>query len=245
LGAILKSNQHRNRGFYRNRDPRDLPIYSIPEAAHYLRIPVATLRSWVVGRYYPVRGGRRFFKPVIELPEKTNHQLSFVNLVEAHVLDAIRRQHDIALPKVRRGMEYLRRQFGSRHPLADQKMKTDGNDLFVQKLGQLINVSKEGQLEMRELVNAHLHRLEWDSSGLATRLYPFTRKRDTSEPRVIVIDPYVSFGKPVLSGSGIPTAILAERYKAGESIDELADDYARSRLEIEEAVRCELVLEAA
>jgi uncharacterized protein (DUF433 family) len=241
----MKSNRRRDNGFYRNRDPRDLPVYSIPEAAHYLRISPATLRSWVVGRYYPVRGGRRFFKPVIELPDKSARQLSFVNLVEAHVLDAIRRKHDIALPKVRRGMDYLQREFGSKHPLADQKMETDDNDLFVQKLGQLINISKEGQLEMRDLVDAHLHRLEWDSSGLASRLYPFTRKRDLSEPRVIVIDPYISFGKPVLLGSGIPTAVLADRYKAGESIDELADDYGRSRLEIEEAVRCELVLEAA
>jgi uncharacterized protein (DUF433 family) len=49
----------------------------------------------------------------------------------------------------------------------------------------------------------------------------------------------------VLAGTGIPTAIVAERYKAGESIDELAEDYGRSRKEIEEAIRCELWLEAA
>jgi uncharacterized protein (DUF433 family) len=245
VGTTVKSNRQNGDGFYRNRDPRELPLYSVPEAAHYLLIPPATLRSWVKGRYYPVRGGRRFFRPVIELPQKDSHLLSFVNLVEAHVLDAIRRQHEIALPKVRRGVDYLRKEFESRHPLADQKMETDGNNLFVQKLGQLINISEAGQLEMRELVSAYLHRLEWDSAGLASRLYPFTRKRASTEPRVIVIDPFISFGKPVLSGSGIPTAILAERYKAGESIDELAHDYGRSRLEIEEAVRCELVLEAA
>lgn len=39
---------------------------------------------------------------------------------------------------------------------------------------------------------------------------------------------------------GIPTAIIAERYKAGESIDQLADDYGRERLDIEEAIRCKL-----
>ena len=110
-----------------------------------------------------MQGGRKFFPPVIDLPEKNSHQLSFVNLVEAHVLDAIRRQHKIALPKVRRGIEYLQRKFGSKHPLVDQKMETDGNDLFIQKLGQLINISEEGQLGMRELIHAHLHRLEWDS----------------------------------------------------------------------------------
>jgi uncharacterized protein (DUF433 family) len=39
--------------------------------------------------------------------------------------------------------------------------------------------------------------------------------------------------------------MVAEHYKAGESIDELAEDYGRSRKEIKEAIRCELCLKAA
>ena len=74
---------------------------------------------------------------------------------------------------------------------------------------------------------------------------PFTRKRTLDEPKVIVIDPRLSFGRPVLAGTCIPTAIIAERYKAGESVDDLADDYGRKRLEIEEAIRCELAERAA
>jgi uncharacterized protein (DUF433 family) len=77
------------------------------------------------------------------------------------------------------------------------------------------------------------------------RLYLFTRKRDLREPKVGVIDPHISYGRPILVGTGIPTAVVAERYKAGESVDELAEDYGRSRNEIEEAIRCELWLEAA
>jgi hypothetical protein len=44
---------------------------------------------------------------------------------------------------------------------------------------------------------------------------------------------------------GIATDVIAQRYKAGESIAELADDYDRSQGEIEEAIRCELYREAA
>jgi len=66
--------------------------------AHYLRVPLATLRSWVRGRYYPTERGQKFFKPIIELPDSKLASLSFVNLVEAHVLDAIRREHKIPLP---------------------------------------------------------------------------------------------------------------------------------------------------
>jgi uncharacterized protein (DUF433 family) len=49
----------------------------------------------------------------------------------------------------------------------------------------------------------------------------------------------------LLAGTGIATTVIAQRYKAGESIAELAEDYGRSTPEIEEAIRCELWLDAA
>lgn len=231
--------------FYSGQDPRELPTYSLPEAAHYLRIPRATLRSWVVGRPYPTQAGTRFFKPLIRLPDKHKRLLSFMNTVEAHVLDAIRREHEIPLGKVRRALDYLRRKFPSRHPLADQEFETDGMNLFIERYGELINISADGQLALRKLLEAHLRRIERDKAGLALRLFPFTRKRQAEEPKVVVIDPFVSFGRPVLVGTGIATAVIAERYKAGESIEDLAQDYDRQRIEIEEAIRCELELQAA
>jgi uncharacterized protein (DUF433 family) len=225
-------------------DPRELPAYGFSEAAHYLRIPLATLRSWVRGRHYPTESGKKFFQPVIELPDPNLPSLSFVNLVEAHVLDAIRREHNIRLDKVRTALNYVKQHLGVSHPLADQKFESDGVSLIVSRFGQLIAVSEAGQLAMKEMLAAHLRRVEHDTAGLATQLYPFTRKRQPDEPKIIVIDPSVSFGRPIIFGTGVATAIVAERYKAGESVDELADDYGCERKHIEEAVRCELALAA-
>ncbi len=228
----------------KSNDPREMPGYSLGEAAHYLRIPVATLRSWVRGRYYPTDRGRRFFKPLIELPDPHLASLSFVNLVEAHVLDAIRREHAIPLPKVRAALDYMNRHFHSPHPLADQKFQTDGVHLFVSRFEKLIAVSQAGQLAMKEMLEAHLRRVEHDPAGLAVRLYPFTRKRQSDEPKIIVIDPYVSFGRATIARTGVATSIIAERYKAGESMDELARDYDCERGHVEEAVRVELAIAA-
>ena len=230
---------------FNHESPEEQSAYSITEASRYLSIPTATLRSWVVGRKYPTDSGIKFFSPLILLPDDARAGLSFVNLVEAHVLDAIRRHHQVPLSKIRDAIHYLQKHFSSKHPLAEQRFQTDGIDLFIDKFGKLINVTQSGQIALRELLKAHLHRVEHNANGAAVRLYPFTRKRDLSEPKVIVIDPHISYGRPVLVGTGIPTAIVAERYKAGESIDELAEDYGRSRNEIEEAIRCELWLEAA
>ena len=215
------------------------------EAAHYLLIPPATIRDWVSGRYYPTIAGRQFAKPIVHLPDPKQKVLSFMNLVEVHVLDAIRREHQIALDKVRMALNYLSKQLPSLHPLADRQFETDGMDLFIQKVDELINLSQNGQLAMRAVLEAHLHRIERDKAGIPIKLYPFTRKRDPKEPRAVVIDPRISFGRPVLAGTGIATAVIAERYKAGESMDELAEDYGRKRLEIEEAIRCELHIEVA
>ncbi|MGH8659799.1 MAG: hypothetical protein ACREV4_15330, partial [Gammaproteobacteria bacterium] len=89
------------------KDLREAPAYGIPEAAGYLHLPVFTLRAWTLGQRYSVRGESKDFKPVIDIADRKNRQLSFINLVEAFVLAGVRRNHDISLPKVRKAVEYL------------------------------------------------------------------------------------------------------------------------------------------
>jgi hypothetical protein len=48
--------------------PSEQPAYGLAEAARYLKLPVATLRSWVVGRSYPTTGGGGRFHPLIHPP---------------------------------------------------------------------------------------------------------------------------------------------------------------------------------
>ncbi len=226
----------------------DVPLYSVFEASRYLQIPENTLRSWVAGRAYPLRSGvSRRSEPVIELADPERSRLSFNNLTEAHVLDALRRQYQVELPQIRRAVSYLREQFRTPHPLVHHQMLTDRKHVFIEATGlkDLINASKHGQLAMRDLIGLHLQRVEWDKDGFVARLYPFTRSRRTpveepSQPRVVTMDPRVEFGRPVLKLSAVPTAVIADRYKAGESIADLAEDYGEEPLNIEEAIRCEL-----
>jgi uncharacterized protein (DUF433 family) len=225
-------------------DLRLSPAYSVAEAAHYLHIPEETLRSWVVGRLYPVGGQRKRSRPLIHLDDPKRQYLSFVNLVEAHVLVAIRRRYGVKLPKVRNALDYLRRQFRIERPLVDQTFQTDGLDLFVERYGDLINTSRDGQGAMKEIIGAYLERIERDGAGMPIKLYPFTRDTEAetlhgSNPRVIVMNPAVSFGRPVITGTGIPALSVYERYKAGDSVAELALDYRLEVSAIEEAIRCQ------
>ncbi len=224
---------------YGGRDPRDIPAYTFVAASKYLDIPLATLRSWIFGRHYPTKSGEKFFRPLFQRPDRNKHLLSFNNLVEAHTLNAIRKEHHIDLQKVRLTLSFVQREFDLKHPLVEQRFETDGIDLFIHHYGQLINVSQDGQLAMKNVLEEYLKRVERDPSGRAARLYPFLRAEGHRENKSVVIDPYISFGNPVIAGTGIPTSIIAGRFNAGESVTELSKDYGRETFEIEEAIRYE------
>ena len=220
-------------------DVRFAPAYGVSEAARYLNIPPSTLRSWISGVRY--HSDRRNFEPVIIVPPAEIVQLSFVNLVEAHVLVALRRVHKVRLQDIRVALDTLEKQFPEQpHPLAFETFATDGKDLFLKHIGQLINLSRRGQLEMEEVIDMYLHRIEYDTGGPVI-LYPFTRSsfQEYDQPRAVLMNPYISFGRPVLAGRGVPTELVFERFNAGELIDALAKDYGRKRWEIEEAIRYE------
>ena len=219
------------------KDIRYTPCYSVSEAAFYLRLPVSTLRAWV--------GRQRGFEPLISIAQDKPPSLSFVNLVEAYVLAAIRRKCIISMNKVRRAIEYIIEKFHSEHPLADKEFETDGLHLFVREYGTLINITQEGQIELEEIVKQYLKRIGRDPKGLPVSLYPFSRTGEPDEPRLIIIDPQIAFGRPVLATKSIPVEVIAERYRAGESIADLTYDYDCTQKEIEEAIRCELWREAA
>ncbi len=222
---------------YGGRDPRELPNYSITEVASYLSVPRSTVSAWV-------KGMGRTFKPVIELADPKNPSLSFFNLVEVHVLDALR-QLGPRFQEIRKAVRYIEKQLGKKRPLATQDFFTDGVSIFVEHLGNLLNASREGQLTIRNAVEQYLSRVDYGHDRLATRLYPFTRRGQLSDPKSVVFDPLVSFGRLVIADTGIPTEEIAERFHAGDTLEELAKDFRVGRDKIEEAIRCELHLKKA
>jgi uncharacterized protein (DUF433 family) len=167
-------------------------------------------------------------------------RFSFFNLVEAHVLAALRREYKLPLQTIRRGIAYVNRTIEGPHPLATKRFATDRRDLFLldQSGTNLVTVTRGGQTAFHEVLAPYLRRIDHDSSGLAARFYPFTRSTGPSQPKVLVMDPRIRFGQPVLRGTGVPVSVVVDRYKAGDSIADLAEDFSCSRDLIEEAIRC-------
>jgi uncharacterized protein (DUF433 family) len=55
----------------------------------------------------------------------------------------------------------------------------------------------------------------------------------------VVVDPLRSFGRPALADVYVRTEVIADRYGAGDPIEEMASDYRVSPRQIEEALRFE------
>lgn len=236
----------RDLSIYGGRDPRDLPIYLIDEAAFILGLAPSTLKAWTFGSQWTEASGRkRTYEPLIIPPEKTDRlMLSFTNLIEAHVLHAIRRVHQIKMSRVREAMMALRRDFESQHPLAEEDLYTEGKNILIAKYGTYVNMSAGKQSEMAEVIKIYVKRVERDESRIA-RFYPFSGDpivmgpAATEQPRIVSVDPFVSFGRPVVAGTNIRTEILSERWLGGDSIDSLAVEYQLDKNIVEAALKYE------
>lgn len=213
----------------------NIPAYGVTEAARYLRIAPATLRSWVIGRDYPKGDGTAYFEPLIQLPDENERLLSFNNLIEAYVLRALRQEHSVSIKAVREAIKYAESRLNISRLLLSKELLTTAGDLFVRRYGELINISRSGQLVMQKVLEEHLKRIEWQKS-LPVRLYPYLERDDE---KLIAIDPAIQFGRPVIIRKGISTAIIAERVDAGEALKDIASDYDLEEKEIEIAIRYE------
>jgi uncharacterized protein (DUF433 family) len=210
----------------------ELPLYGLSEAALYLRVPISTLDYWVYGR------GRT--PGLIAAASRHPRSLSFMNLLECHMLAAMRKIYDLKIPKIRRALTRIASMNGYRHPLIEKPMFTDQRDILIREMDSILNVSRRnnfGQYEMPQIVDTFLERIEYDKNTY--RFYPFVREMSAKEPKLIVINPKVGFGKPVIAGTGLSTAVIASRFNARDSIPDLAQEYGLSAAQIEEAIRWE------
>jgi uncharacterized protein (DUF433 family) len=205
------------------------------EAARYVRVSPATLRSWFVGRPYPTTKGPSRFKPLLKPARVEPATLSFSNLIEAHVLRSLRTEYGVPLPAVRQAVAYAERELKIDHLLLREELRTAGGALFLERYGELVNLSASGQLAVRKLFEAHLARVEWGKLRSAVRLYPFVFG-EAMDAKPIVIDPSISFGRPVVDRAFVSTRAILERIDAVESVDAVATDYEVSVEAVEEAV---------
>ena len=180
-----------------------LGVYTPAEAARLIDVPSSTLRGWMTDR----RGREPLWRS-----EHADWDgallLSFRDLVEARVLDALRKQ-GFSTQQLRGTMAYAREQIGDERPFSTKVFKTDGADIMLDLPDGLLVVSRRnrGQNVFREAIAPVLRPIEYGDT-VARILWMQPKKR------TIVLDPERAFGAPILHDCSIPTAVLASSVAA-------------------------------
>lgn len=219
-----------------NRDPRPepwrrrlyLPAYSVADAARYAGTRPQTVASWHYrqGTKGPVIPGRQRGAP-----------LSYLELVEVAFVATFRRL-GVSLETIREARSYLAQNFKSEYPFAEFRLQTEGKHVLMDlrevereaEIGRLIVADEAGQIAWQGLIGDRFTEFDYEKE-LAIRWHV----RGRHSP--IVIDPRVSFGAPTVRG--IPTWAIRGRVLAGESIEDIKEDFDLGEEEILEAVAFE------
>ena len=144
----------------KNPGPEDESAYSLIEAARYVKLPAATLRSWVIGRPYPRASGVAQFQPLIRPSSRQPPLLSFSNLIEAHVLRSLRTDHGVSLKDLRAALDFAERHLGIERLLLNEQLCTEAGSVLLDQYGRLIDLSASGQIAMRKMFDEHLKRVQ-------------------------------------------------------------------------------------
>jgi uncharacterized protein (DUF433 family) len=212
-------------------DRREAPRYKAEEVATWLKLPHSTVWAWFFGQPN--------FKPLLIPADSNTKLLSFYNLIEAHALSWTKQKYPtLRTQRIRSALEYVRENLPQyERPLVTKAFRTDGKNLLIKSLEEsgdnpnpTINASRWGQIVL-PILDELLELIEYDDQELARLLYP------QRGGKVIVINPGLSSGQPVVKGTSVLASIIWQRARqAGEPIARLARDYRLNQSEIETAI---------
>lgn len=201
----------------------EVPLYTLRDAARYARVPL-----WAVAvrfdRWHPMELFERFLHYDAFFDREVYEQrISFRRFADLFArAGAVRALVTPSQSRTDiRAFRYVWRWLEDGAPLDQLPELGDPYDALVRK-----------HIALREV------RVEW-CAGAPVRLFPPTRDPEEASPRLVVMDPRVRFGRPVLAGRGVPTDMLFDRFRAGDSPAELAADYDLTPEEVDEAIRYE------
>lgn len=193
-------------------------MYSEAEAARLLKVSQSVLAYWLNGGE---RAGRTYAPIIRTQPRAGRPPVTWAEFVEAGLLRAYRREHQVPMSELRAFITILREQFGVPYPLADRRPYVSGRELVLEAQDRAglgadfcLVATVRGETLLTPASEAFYERVRWDGDVAAG-----WRPHDDSDSPVI-IDPDQRFGRPNVSG--ISTEVIWEHQDAGESSDEIA-----------------------
>jgi len=205
-------------GEYMSEAAFGVGVYTVPEAARMIDMPVTNLRRWIAGYEHHGKHEEPLWASQYEVEADEPLIIGFRDLVEARIVNSLRGMR-IGLPTIRKCIGRARDLIGDDRPFSTRLFKTDGKSIFLEiwrDIGEpeMIDL-KSLQGVFSRVVAPSLTGLDFDGEA-ASRWWLLDGKR------TVVADPERSFGQPIIAESGVPTERLARAVKAEGSVDAVA-----------------------
>ncbi len=192
-------------------------LYPLSQAARLVGEDARTVRRWLKGYSWKYRDGRHTSGPLWQLQYAQDEDLGqervlgFRDLLELRTVAKFI-EHGVSLKVIRATIEAASEYLGQ-FPLQSRRFLTDGKKIFMEAFEraeadpQLLDIRKR-QFVFDAVIRPSLFEgVEYDRRGEAQRWFP-------TKGRLIVLDPAVQFGEPIVANAGVPTDTLFAAYKA-------------------------------
>lgn len=223
-----------------SRDTFGVGIYSFVDAARFIGAESRELRRWMQGYTTSRDGETREYGPLWEsqLAGSDIDGIGFRDLIELRFVRTFV-SAGVPLFLIRRTIEELSERLGNEYPFTSTAFKTDGRRIFMEILDDngdkaLVDVVKRQNVIAKVIGPSLREGIELSGEDTAMRWYPLPKSK------VVVFDPERSFGQPILTESGVPTAAIAEAVKAeGGDVSRVARLFEVSTAAVRRAVAFE------
>ncbi len=205
-------------------------LYTPQEASLYARVSTRLMNRWLFGD----GTGESVIRPQLGQIDD-ERTVTFLDLVQALSIRAIRTDYKIPLQKIREAVEHAQDQFGIQYPFATQHttyllsdgMKDGHGEIVIQIQGRdedprMIQISgrNSGNYVIRQVAEYFSDDLHFAASGLADLWTPLKLDDDA-----VTLNPRVRFGEPMIQSCGITARTLFEAVHSEGSILNAADAY--------------------
>lgn len=158
--------------------------------------------------------------------------LDFYTLMELRTYLALR-EAGVSGQRIHKARRELIEDFRLERPFANRRvlegLRTDGSTIYFEVDGRPLSLNGTKQFNL-EVIRSFMSDVDFGEDGLAER---YTPSRGQGS---VVLDPRINLGRPVVRGTRIEAAVLAQMHKAGDSIELIADAYDLDVEDVEHAI---------
>jgi uncharacterized protein (DUF433 family) len=209
------------------------PLYSYAEADYLAHAGRGAARRWLAGYNRIDAEGNRVSSRPITSTDRDLEAVSFLDLMEVVAVAGLK-DLGFSIRQIRGIVENCQKLLHVERPLVSLTFKTDGREIFVPHDDSLLEVGRRrGARAWDEVLNPFLQKLDY-TEKLASRWWPLGKDQP------IIVDPSYGYGLPVVVNSGVRTEIIRERFGAGDSYEQIAQDFGLEPPDVERALQFEV-----